>query len=129
MRHILFGLSEQQVAYSPIALGAYLAASTTAGAVTAMCECFRAGYHIDWRHDEADRAAGNRIDCPTLVMWGEQGVVSRHFDVPAIWEPWCAAPSFAPMPSGHFIPEEAPDDSFAAIDRFLRPRTLGTHDE
>ena len=121
MRDILFGLSEQQVTYSTTALEVYLAASTTAEAVTAMCECFRAGYHIDRRHDEVDRIAGKRINCPTLVMWGEQGVVSRHFDVRAIWKGWCAAPSFAPMPSGHFIPEEAPYAAFAAIDRFLRP--------
>lgn len=121
LRLILLGLSDKPVAYAPTALRAYLAANTTPEAVTAMCECFRAGYHIDRRHDAADRASGNRIKCPTLVMWGERGVVGRHFDVRAIWEAWCADPSFAPMPSGHFIPEEAPEAAFAAIDRFLQP--------
>ncbi|MEM7654287.1 MAG: alpha/beta hydrolase, partial [Pseudomonadota bacterium] len=111
MRQILLGLSDQPVAYDPRALNAYLAASTIAEAITAMCECFRAGYHLDRLHDAADRAAGRQITCPTLVMWGEKGVVGKHFDVPEVWSRWCTQPSFAPMPSGHFIPEEAPEET------------------
>jgi len=120
MRLILLGLSDQIVPYDPLALTAYLTANTTPEAITAMCECFRAGYHIDRLHDEADRAVGNRITCPTLVMWGERGVVGKHFDVRRIWKAWCDRPQFAPMPSGHFIPEEAPDAARLALDEFLR---------
>ena len=35
--------------------------------VHGMCEDYRAGLGIDRRHDEADRAAGRQIACPTLV--------------------------------------------------------------
>lgn len=119
MRFILFGLSDQVVQYDPLALEAYLTASTTPEAVTAMCECFRAGYHIDRQHDETDRKIGNKISCPTLVMWGENGVVGKHFDVRSIWQSSCSQPEFAPMPSGHFIPEEAPDAALIALKEFL----------
>ncbi len=119
LRLILMGLSDQAVHYDVLALEAYLTANTTPEAITAMCECFRAGFHIDRQHDEADRTAGKRISCPTLVMWGERGVVGKHFDVERIWHRWCDQAQFAPMPSGHFIPEEAPDDAFAALNGFL----------
>lgn len=119
LRLILLGLSDQTVPYVDIALQSYLTANTTPDAITAMCECFRAGYHIDRLHDEADRKAGKRIMCPTLVMWGERGVVGKNFDVQRIWEGWCQQPRFAAMPSGHFIPEETPNEALAALNEFL----------
>ncbi len=85
-----------------------------------MCECFRAGFHIDRHHDAHDRKSGNKIACPTLVMWGENGVVGRHFDVKAVWNAWCTDVLYASMPSGHFIPEEASDDAITALNHFLR---------
>jgi len=120
LRLILFGLSDKPVNYNPVALAAYLAANTTPEAVVAMCECFRAGYHIDQLHDAEDRAAGRKIGCPSLVMWGEKGVVGKHFDVYKIWKDWCDNPSFAAMPSGHFIPEEAPAEALSSLSKFLQ---------
>ena len=118
---ILQGLSDNDVPYDDLALKAYLKANATTEAITAMCECFRAGYHVDRRHDQVDRDAGNRIACPTLVMWGEKGVVAKHFDIEKIWTGWCEQVRFAPMPSGHFIPEEAPDAALAELTAFLDP--------
>lgn len=117
---ILQGLSDEPVRYNQMALEAYLKANATPEAITAMCECFRAGFHIDRWHDIEDRQNGRQITCPTLVMWGKKGVVGKHFDVERIWHGWCSDPSFAPMPSGHFIPEEAPGDALAAIQNFLK---------
>lgn len=125
LRLILQGLSDEPVEYEPVAMAAYLKANTTPEAITAMCECFRAGFHIDRLHDTEDRKNGRRIFCPTLVMWGEKGVVGTHFDVESVWRRWCTDPVFAPMPSGHFIPEEAPDAALAAIEHFLETR--GSH--
>ncbi|MGJ8534096.1 MAG: alpha/beta fold hydrolase [Alphaproteobacteria bacterium] len=119
LKLILHGLSDQPVHYDDLALEAYLTANTSSDAVTAMCECFRAGYHIDRLHDAADRAAYKKIVCPTLVMWGERGVVGKHFDVQKIWYGWCEQAQFSAMPSGHFIPEEAPDEALAALNNFL----------
>lgn len=120
LRLILDSLSDKPVNYNPLALAAYLTANTTPEAVVAMCECFRAGYQIDQRHDAEDRAAGRKIGCPSLVMWGEKSVVGKHFDVHKIWKNWCVNPSFAPMPSGHFIPEEAPAEALLSMTKFLQ---------
>jgi len=116
---ILQGLSDQAVDYDDLALQAYLTANTTPDAIIAMCECFRAGYHIDRHHDEVDRNTGTKISCPTLVMWGARGVVGKHFDVRHIWQGWCERPQFAPISSGHFLPEEAPEETLAALNDFL----------
>lgn len=120
LRLILEGLSDEPVQYDPMAMEAYLKANATPDAITAMCECFRAGFHSDRIHDGDDRRNGRQITCPTLVIWGERGVVGKHFDVKNIWRGWCSNPSFAPMPSGHFIPEEAPEAALNAIEKFLR---------
>ena len=119
-RQILFGLGDKPVSYDADALAIYLRSSTDTASISAICACFRAGYTIDREHDIADRASGRMIHCPTLVMWGEAGVIARHFDLRAIWNGWCDDARFAPMPSGHFIPEEASEDAYSALDAFLR---------
>lgn len=119
MRQILLGLSDVTDFYEPRILDAYLAAATTPEAIRAICDCFRTGYHIDRVHDQADREAGRKIECPTLVSWGEKGPVGQHFDLQAVWRRWCTKPDFAPMPSGHFIPEEAADEICGVLSDFL----------
>lgn len=119
MRQILTGLSPEDISFDPAALEHYLDAASTPEAITAMCECFRAGYGLDRAHDAEDRRQGRKIRCPTLVMWGEAGVVGRHFDLLRVWDGWCADAYYAPMPGGHFIPEEAPQAALKALDGFL----------
>jgi len=119
MDEILNGLSKQPVPYEKDALELYIANAATPEAVTAMCECFRAGIGLDSSHDREDRAAGRHIECPTLILWGENGVVGRHFDVRSIWRRWAPDAEFAPMPCGHFIPEEAPNEVTRALEDFL----------
>lgn len=92
---ILQGLSDRSVPYDDMALRTYLSANTTPDAITAMCECFRAGYHIDRLHDQADRTAGKKITCPTHVMWGEKGVIGKHFNIRDVWNGWCTQTTFS----------------------------------
>ncbi|WP_282609788.1 alpha/beta fold hydrolase [Pelagibius sp. Alg239-R121] len=109
MSEILLDLTKGGSPYDPAALEAYLVASSQRDSVAAICECFRAGITLDVEHDRADRAAGRKIGCPTLVLWGEEGVVGRHFDMQAVWQGWVESLSCAAMPCGHFIPEEVPE--------------------
>jgi len=120
MREILTGLTGSDFKYDPGALDVYLHASTKKDAIIAMCECFRAGVSCDMEDDKADRASGRKIECPTLVFWGEKGVVGRHFDMRRIWRQWAKSVAFAPMPCGHFIPEEVPDLAARALLRFFK---------
>lgn len=119
MAQILTGLSEKSVPYDADALDLYIKAASTPEAIAAICACFRAGYTVDRAHDAEDRRLGRRIACPTMVLWGEEGVVGRHFDVRRIWDGWCDDARFAPIQSGHFIPEEAPQAALRALDSFL----------
>ncbi len=119
MSEILTGLSPTQVPYDEATLELYLKAASTPAAIIAMCECFRAGLGIDRQHDTEDRQHQRKIQCPTLVMWGEKGIVGRHFDIRQIWDDWCNKPQYMPIQSGHFIPEEAPEEAYSALNTFL----------
>ena len=90
------------------------------GTIHALCEDYRAAASIDLEHDGASRAAGERIGCDLLVMWGGRGVIQRLFDPMALWRAQCAAEVTGQVAtSGHFIPEEAPEETAAALLRFF----------
>jgi haloacetate dehalogenase len=85
-------------------------------AIHAACEDYRAAAGIDLEHDRASRAAGQRIACDTLVLWGARGVVHKLFDPLALWRAQCAGSvAGLAMPAGHFIPEELPGEVAAAL--------------
>jgi haloacetate dehalogenase len=90
--------------------------------VRAMLEDYRAGLTVDPANDAADRAAGRRIEAPTLVMWSRHDDMERLYGDPAaIWEPWCERPvRTAVIDSGHHMAEEAPWQVTAALAAFLR---------
>ncbi|TYB96096.1 alpha/beta hydrolase [Micromonospora sp. WP24] len=87
--------------------------------VHAICEEFRAAASVDYRHDEADRGE-RRITCPVLFLWGEHGAVAKLYDDPlAIWREWADDVRGGPVPVGHFIPEEAPEETARQLLTFL----------
>lgn len=79
--------------------------------VTAMLEDYRAGLGLDRAADEADRTAGRRIRCPTMVLWSTgDDLEDLHGDVLAIWESWATELTGGRIVSGHHIAEEEPDE-------------------
>ena len=89
-------------------------------AIHAACEDYRASAGIDLEHDRESRAAGQKIACDTLVLWGERGVVRALFDPLTLWQAQCAGiVSGHTLPAGHYIPEELPDDTAAALAAFF----------
>jgi|SRR5829696_4492167 len=85
--------------------------------IPGICAEYRASFHIDRRLDAEDREAGQRIGCPVLVHWGsEEGA---RCDFLEVWSRWADAVEGGPLPSGHFIPEEAPDELLASLREFL----------
>jgi haloacetate dehalogenase len=86
--------------------------------IHAICEDYRASAGIDLEHDKADRDV--LLDVPILALWGAKGVVARTYDVLDVWRCYTtAAVSGAPLPCGHFLPEEAPEATLAALMPFL----------
>ena len=45
-----------------------------------MCEDYRAAASIDLEHDRASRAAGAKVQCPLLVLWGAKGKIGQWYD-------------------------------------------------
>jgi haloacetate dehalogenase len=88
--------------------------------VHAMCEDYRAGLGIDRAHDEADRAAGRRITCPTLFLWSSRDDMEDLYGDPlAIWRAWADDVRGRRIDSGHHMAEEAPEALAAALAEFL----------
>jgi haloacetate dehalogenase len=88
--------------------------------VLAMMEDYRAGLGPDRRHDDADRRAGRRVACPTLVLWATGDDLGELYgDVLAVWRPWAADLRGHPFPSGHHMAEEAPGALAAELLAFL----------
>lgn len=89
--------------------------------VRAMLEDNRAGLTVDRAHEEADRAAGRRVRCPTLVLWSARDDLAElHGDPRAVWARWTDdLRGGAPLDSGHHVAEEAPHALVAALLPFL----------
>ena len=85
----------------------------------AICECYRAGATCDIDHDRADREGGRKIRAPLQVLWGTRGSLGDGPDAIATWRKWCDDVVGAEIDSGHFIPEEKPDEMLAHALPFL----------
>ena len=106
-------------AFDPRALAHYRVALADPARVHAVCEDYRAGATIDRRHDAEDRAAGRRITCPTLALWGRNYMGRGGRGPLDIWRDWAPAVEGRELASGHFLAEEAPDATVSALLDFL----------
>jgi haloacetate dehalogenase len=85
-----------------------------------ICEDYRASVTIDLEHDREDLAAGRKIACEFLALWGAEGVIEKCFDALAEWRPWAPQVQGGALPCGHYIAEEAPELLLAQALPFLR---------
>jgi haloacetate dehalogenase len=106
-------------AFTADAFAEYLRCFTDPATVHASCEDYRAAATIDLEHDDADVAAGRRVHCPLLVLWGAKGFIARQYDPLAVWRQYAEDVSGSAVDSGHFLAEEAPDQTLAALEAFL----------
>jgi haloacetate dehalogenase len=95
-------------AFTPEALAAYHRAFRDPEIIHATCEDYRAGIGCDCAFDQADRTAGNKIEAPLLVLWGESSRLTQRRPMLDIWRIWANDVRGEPLDCGHFIPEEAP---------------------
>ena len=118
----LGGWGSQGLDYiEPLALAEYERCFCRPEAIHGACEDYRASAGIDLEHDRTSRAHGQKIACDTLVIWGERGVVNRLFKPLELWQAQCSATvSGQLLTAGHFIPEELPIETAAALGAFFR---------
>ncbi len=106
--------------FHPLARADYLAALREPGTVTAICEDYRAAAGIDLEHDRASRAAGQRVACPLLVLWGAKGRIGAWYAPLAVWRDYATGPVTGHcVNSGHYLAEEAPEEVLTALGGFL----------
>jgi haloacetate dehalogenase len=99
----------------------YLAAIRTPEMIRGMCEDYRAAATIDLVHDRESRAAGRRIGCDLLVLWGDKGRIGQWYNPIAVWRRYAdAGVTGFPVASGHYLAEEAPGEVLDRVAPFLR---------
>ena len=99
------------------AFAEYLRCFRDPATIHATCEDYRAAATIDLSHDEAD--LDHKIAGPVLALWGEKGFLHKRYDVLAIWRERAVDVRGKAVPCGHFLPEEAPEETLAELRTFL----------
>jgi haloacetate dehalogenase len=104
-------------AFTEEALNEYVRCFSDPACIHASCEDYRAAASIDLKHDEADM--DHKVRCPLLALWGEKGLMERHYDVLATWRERAADVRGRKLRCGHYLPEEAPEDTLAELIGFF----------
>ena len=103
--------------FDKAALAEYVRSFADPRTVHATCEDYRASGGIDLDHDRADR--GRKLAMPVQVLWGRRSVIGTQFDCLACWREVARDVVGEAIDAGHFIPEEKPAETLAAIQRFI----------
>jgi len=85
--------------------------------IHAICEDYRAAASIDLAHDSTD--LDKKIQCPLLVLWSEKGPFHRMYDVLQTWRDRANEVQGRAMPTGHFLPEQMPEELTRELRLFL----------
>ena len=99
-------------------LEAYRTAWRDPAMIAATTSDYRVALAVDVHHDAMD--VGRRFAGPAFVLYGADGAMARHFDVPATWAAWLANMSAQAIAGGHFFPDQSPDETLGALQKFLR---------
>jgi haloacetate dehalogenase len=108
--------------FTPEAFEEYVRLLRDPQTIHATCEDYRAAATLDYEHDAEDRAAGRRITCPVLALWGRRGFLEGHYDVLEVWRDWAEDVQGQPLDCGHYLPEEAPEETHAELRAFFAER-------
>ncbi|HEX2911703.1 MAG TPA: alpha/beta hydrolase [Chloroflexia bacterium] len=107
-------------AFTPEALAEYLRCFSNSATIHASCEDYRASATIDLKHDETDLKNGKKLECPVLALWGAKGFVGHKYDVISTWQALASGKvSGEALPCGHYLPEEAPEQTCEALLEFF----------
>ncbi len=117
LRHML-GLSRNPARLESEVFADYLRCFTNPETIRATCDEYRAGAGIDLEHDRADRA--RKIAMPLLVLWGRSSGQGSGYDMLAVWRDHAEDVRGQPIDSGHFLPEDAAEETYAALRTFFK---------
>jgi haloacetate dehalogenase len=119
----VFGNPFGHGSFGPEILEQYVSTYRDPVRVHGICEEYRAAATIDVEHDQADKQAGKRIECPMLHQWAQGGPLDTFYEEDGgplgIWRQWAPRVQGQMMQGGHFFPEENPDDTAVLVKQFL----------
>lgn len=106
------------------AIDVYAAAFEREGNVEAACGDYTAGAFEDADEQKEDQRAGRKVKVPLLVLHGAE-YIAKTFDVPKVWSEWVADQGLlsvhcAAKGVGHFVPEEAPEETAQVVTEWLK---------
>jgi haloacetate dehalogenase len=116
--HLLDEWSDTPGAITDDARAEYLRWLAAPGAIQAVCEEYRAAVTLDRSHDEMDRGR-QKIRCPLLALWSGRGPMAQWYDPLEIWRGWAHDVRGRALDCGHFLPEEAADETYAELHQFF----------
>ena len=99
------------------ALDEYLTAFRDPETIRASCDDYRAAAGIDLAHDDAEKS---KLATPVHCLWGQNGVIEQCFDPLELWRLRAETVTGRPLPTGHYMAEEAPDEIAAELAAFFR---------
>ena len=117
LRHQLAPLLRDPAKLEPEVFADYLRCFRNPETIRATCAEYRAGASIDLEHDRADR--GRKLTMPLLMLWGSRSSQGSGYDVLGVWRDHAEDVRGQAIDSGHFIPEEAPDEAYRALREFF----------
>jgi haloacetate dehalogenase len=103
--------------FTPEAVAEYKRCFRDTAGIHATCEDYRAGASIDLEHDEQDLE--RKVACPLLVLWGVRSIIGQTFDVLSVWDERAMDVRGRALDCGHFLPEEAPEETLEELLEFL----------
>lgn len=118
--YMLDGWSGSADAFPEEARAEYARTFRDSKTLHAICEEYRAATTLDYQHDEADRGQ-RHITCSVLALWSRQGALQAWYDVLAVWREWADDVRGRALDCGHFLAEEAPDETYTELSAFFAP--------
>ncbi|MEC3975407.1 alpha/beta fold hydrolase [Amycolatopsis sp. H20-H5] len=109
----------QRQGLSPESVAEYVRAFSAPGALRAGFDDYRASFPDDAADDDADFAAGKRLEMPVLALWGANGLLGK-LPTLDIWREYAKNVTGQAIPEcGHFLPEEQPELVLEQLRTFL----------
>ncbi|WP_244869470.1 alpha/beta fold hydrolase [Veillonella magna] len=107
--------------FSEDVLNEYIRCFSDPKTVHGIAEDYRASASIDIQYDVEDIKNNVILHTPLLVLWGNNGIVGKLWDVVAGWKEKASNVVGYGIPDcGHFVPEEQPEFVLEKLLPFLR---------
>ena len=89
--------------------------------IRASCEDYRASPSCDLDLDNEDFEKNNKIQCSTLILWGERSDTGKVWgDVLNVWQQYCETKVTGKgIDCGHYLQEEEPKNVLNSLKSFL----------